>query len=318
LTVCAGHLGLNTLGAQFGFQVKFELAVDVFFAISGFVLSRAYYFRRRGFRDLAVSRFARLYPLHLLTMLGCIGLSYPGGFDWTHFWQNLFLVHNIGLPPNRWAFNFPSWSISVEMAVSLAFYFVLRRNRVRLPEALLAVGVVLAALAIGSGLTPALNHFGVFNSGLVRGFAGFCLGSAAYLLTLRSPELCRKLRRPGLIAIAALVPFFLLQSWSLPAAALFAITEFLAVLACGTDGEVPLLSSPPFVWLGAVSYSVYLLHIPVLWTAAALCGGAVEGAGRIVVLAAVLAISHVSYRFFELPMQRWLLDALALRRNAEA
>ena len=194
LTVCAGHLGLNNLGAQFGFQVRFDAAVDVFFAISGFVLSRAYYLERRLFRDLAVSRFARLYPLHLLTMLWCLLLSYNGRIEWTQFWQNIFLIQNVGLPPNRWAYNFPSWSISVEMAISLAFYFVMRRDRAWLPPLLLATGISMSAFATSSGLTPALNHGGVFNSGLLRGFSGFCLGAAAYLLTVHAPEACRQIQ----------------------------------------------------------------------------------------------------------------------------
>ena len=319
LTVCAGHLGLNNLGAQFGFQVRFDAAVDVFFAISGFVLSRAYYLERRSFRDLAVSRFARLYPLHLLTMLWCLLLSYNGGIDWTQFWQNIFLIQNVGLPPNRWAYNFPSWSISVEMAISLAFYFVMRRDRAWLPPLLLATGISMSAFATSSGLTPALNHGGVFNSGLLRGFSGFCLGAAAYLLTVHAPEACRRFSRVGSLAILALIPCFLMEAWWWLSSGVFAALIFLSVLAAASDGEMPVLSSRPFVWLGAVSYSVYLLHIPIYWTAGALFGEErLIGLAKIPLLLAVLAASAVCFRLFELPMQKLLLIWLRPRRLVPA
>lgn len=318
LTVCAGHLGLNTLGAKYGWSVKFDLAVDVFFAISGFVLARAYYLGRRSFRDLLVSRVARLYPLHLATMLWCLWLSFPAGFDAALFWQNLVLAHNLGLPPNRWAFNFPSWSISVEMAVSLSFFVIMLRDRSYLAPALLLAGLLLEAIAIASGMTPALNHLGIFNSGLVRGVGGFCLGSSAYLLTLKAPGVCARFGRFGGLAVAALVPFFVLQSWSLAIAALFALTVFFSVLACGSHGGMPLLSSRPFVWLGEVSYSVYLLHIPIYWTATSVLGPRVYGAGKIALIAAVLLAAHVSYRLLELPAQRLILSLCAGWRRSTA
>lgn len=318
LTVCAGHLGLNTAAARLGLQVRFDLAVDVFFAISGFVLTRAYYLERRTFRDLAVSRIARLYPLHLATMLWCLLLSFSGAVDANLLLQNLLLVQNIGLPPNRWAFNFPSWSISVEMAVSLAFYFVMRRDRPGLAAALLAGGVALCAFETASGFTPALNHAGVFNSGLMRGIAGFAIGAAAYLVTLHRGDACARLRqRAGPAALAAtgvLAAFFLVETWWWAIGLGFACAVFAAVLLAAIADEVPMLSSRPFVWLGTVSYSVYLLHIPVYWSASALFGRHVLGSGKFVLLAAVLAASAASYRWFEVPMQRLLLKRLARPR----
>lgn len=322
LTVCAGHLGLNTAAAKLGFQVRFDLAVDVFFAISGFVLTRAYYLQRRSFGALAVSRFARLYPLHLATLLWCLLLSYSGAIDVNLLTQNLLLVHNVGLWPNRWAFNFPSWSISVEMVVSLAFYCVLRRDRPHLAAALLAGGIGLCAFETASGFTPALNHARVFNSGLMRGVAGFAMGAAAYLVTLHQAQACARLRQlAGPLALAAagvLAAFFLVEAWWWGIGAGFACAVFAAVLLAAIADEVPILSSPPFVWLGAVSYSVYLLHIPLYWSASALFGRQVLGANKFVLLAVVLAASAACYRWFEVPMQRLLLARLARRAPAVA
>lgn len=311
LLVCAGHYGLNDLGARFGVQVRFDAAVDVFFAISGFVMSRAYYLERRTFGELVASRVARLYPLHLLTMLWAMALSYAGSVDWTLLAQNLLLVQNIGLPPNRWAFNFPSWSISVEMAVSLLFYWLVRRDRPLLVAALLSLGAALSAFELASGMTPALNHLGVFNSGLMRGIGGFALGCAAYLLALRAPASCARLGALAPAAALALLAFFVARDWSWPVSLPFALIVFATVLTTAAAGDVPLLSSRPLVWLGAVSYSVYLLHIPLLWSASTLLGEPVDGLGRLPLIAVVLVAAQLCYRYFELPAQRWVLARLS-------
>lgn len=317
LVVCLGHYGLNDALAPLGLHVRFDLAVDVFFAISGFVLSRAYYLGGRGFRDLAVGRIARLYPLHLLTLLWCLWLSRRGGVEWPLLAQNLALVQNIGLPPNRWAFNFPSWSISVEMAVSLTFFLVMLRDRPGLASALLLGGIALSAHETASGLTPALNHHGVLNSGLMRGIAGFALGAAAYLMSARHTQATARLGPFALPVSLLLLAFFLIDAWPWPMGAAFALAAFLSVLAIAGAADVPVLASRPFVWLGAVSYSVYLLHIPLLWSANALLGRDIAGFEKLPLLALVLAASHLSYRAFELPMQRAVLRLLA-RRTATA
>jgi peptidoglycan/LPS O-acetylase OafA/YrhL len=311
LVVCLGHYGLNDALAPLGLHVRFDLAVDVFFAISGFVLSRAYYLGRRGFRDLAVGRIARLYPLHLLTLLWCLWLSHRGGVEWPLLVQNLLLVQNIGLPPNRWAFDFPSWSISVEMAVSLTFFLVMRRGRPGLAGALLIGGIALSAYETASGLTPALNHHGMLNSGLMRGIAGFALGAAAYSTSERNAGITARLGAFALPLSLLLLAFFLIDAWPWPVGAVFALVAFLAVLAIAGAAGVPVLASRPFVWLGAVSYSVYLLHIPLLWSANAALGRDVAGFEKLPLLAVVLAAAHLSYRAFELPVQRAVLGALS-------
>ncbi len=314
LLVCVGHLGLNTGAAKLGMEVRFGLAVDVFFAISGFVLSRAYYLERRSFAALVVSRVARLYPLHLLTMTWCLLLS--GLIEWPLIVQNLTLTQNLGLPPNRWGYNFPSWSISVEMAVSLLFWWIVRRETPKLAAALLVSGLALCAFETASGMTPALNHAVVFNSGLMRGVAGFALGVVAYLATRHAPHMCARLAPFALPAVALLLALFVLQSWWWLSGLVFAIAVFVAVLAVAAAGDVPVLSSRPLVWLGAISYSVYLLHIPVHWSATALFGDRVLGLGKPLLLAAILIASHLCFRLFELPMQRALLDLLRVRRRA--
>jgi hypothetical protein len=76
MTVMAYHAGRF---APYGY-----LAVDLFFVLSGFVLTQAYRMRLggwRNFRDFAVARAIRLGPLMLAGAI--IGLLINGGLLWT-------------------------------------------------------------------------------------------------------------------------------------------------------------------------------------------------------------------------------------------
>ena len=309
LVVCCGHVGLNTLAAKAGLHIRFELAVDVFFALSGFVLSRAYYFGRRSFGDLLGGRIARLYPLHLLTLCWCAAVLPKQPEAWALFLQSAGLVHNIGLPPNTFGYNFPSWSISVEMVASLAFFFILRRRTGALAPVLIGAGLALAALDAAGALEVAANHFGVVNSGLVRGASGFCIGAAAFLVVSRvSPAWLPQMGRVAGVMPVMLIPFFLQASWSPLMAALFALAILVVLIAAASNDRTVLAQRLP-VQLGAMSYSVYLLHIPILLTAMRLFGeNGVRGlVPKLALLGTVLLASLAMHRWFELPMQRRVL-----------
>ena len=111
------------------------IGVNFFFILSGFVL--AYNYQERFEKKITtlkkffVARFARIYPLHLLTLL----LAFPLMLKklWTGnkiFWgikliTNLTLTQSfIPVKPVYLAFNRPSWSISDEMFFYLIFPFL--------------------------------------------------------------------------------------------------------------------------------------------------------------------------------------------------
>ena len=114
LTVCVGHIGLNTVFARIGATVHFGFAVDVFFALSGFVLSYTdAYFGRKSWPEFLRGRVARLYPLHALTALFVLatqvasGQLIPGA---AALLEQATLTHSLGLSPRVHSLNAPSWS----------------------------------------------------------------------------------------------------------------------------------------------------------------------------------------------------------------
>src|SRR4051794_918668 len=105
-----------------------NLAVDLFFILSGFVMALNYGERVsgggwRGYGDFLFRRFARSYPLHLLTRRGFAAYALRAvGFgdasmetqDWGYFGESVLLVQNGGLT-SATAWNVPAWSISTEI-----------------------------------------------------------------------------------------------------------------------------------------------------------------------------------------------------------
>ena len=116
------------------------LGVYVFFCISGFIFSWKYRetISNKTFsgKKFFIARFARLYPLHLLTLIlvAVLQLLYFGinndyfmykNNDLYHFILQLFMAHDWGLQKGV-SFNAPTWSISVEILVYALFFLILR------------------------------------------------------------------------------------------------------------------------------------------------------------------------------------------------
>ena len=109
-------------------------AVQVFWVISGFVFAKVYAGQRTPGRDFALRRFARLYPLHFVTLLivallqlaatALVGSNLIYQYnDPYHFALQLAFASNWGLE-SGFSFNGPIWSVSVEVLVYFLFWLV--------------------------------------------------------------------------------------------------------------------------------------------------------------------------------------------------
>ena len=108
--------------------------VEMFWAISGFVFAHVYLDQSRKIssKEFFINRFARLYPLHFVTLilvsiLQIFSLKINGTYeiyktnDLYHFFLNLFFVHGWGIA-NGWSFNAPTWSVSIELIIYAIFF----------------------------------------------------------------------------------------------------------------------------------------------------------------------------------------------------
>jgi len=115
-----------------------DYAVSTFFVISGLVFSNIYLRQNNNesLKKFFIKRFARLYPLHILTLililfLQLIFLQTSGSFqlypfiDLYHFILHVFFAYGWGLEEGR-AFNSPIWTVSLEVVIYFIFFFSIK------------------------------------------------------------------------------------------------------------------------------------------------------------------------------------------------
>lgn len=298
-------------------------AVQMFWAISGFVFSSVYARAHRPVsgREFFVNRFARLYPLHFLTLLLVAGLQavslmgtgeyqiYPYN-DAYHFGLHLFFVSHWGLEIGD-SFNQPIWSVSIEVFIYFVFWlalgYVFRFG---------IVGPLLMACAF-MVLVVARIEGPFWECGLY-----FFIGSAAYLWLVAFQT------ANGItVAVAALgASGAALVLWlGFPHVGYVARLVFSAsvvLLAASIDAKDMRRRGRAFASLGDLTYSIYLLHIPVqIFLILAIreldIGQEVFSSGYlfIIFMALVVLLSIVSHRYYERPVREYLRRRWARRRD---
>jgi peptidoglycan/LPS O-acetylase OafA/YrhL len=116
-------------------------------------------------------------------------------------------------------------------------------------------------------------------------------------------------RAVGIVQVAALAATIGLATIRATGMAVFAVAILLVVLA--RPAPESLFSHPLARWLGDISYSVYLLHVPALIVAMMLAKrlGVLETGGPVVFgacyIGALLAAAHLSWRFVERPARSY-------------
>jgi peptidoglycan/LPS O-acetylase OafA/YrhL len=288
------------------------LGVDIFFTLSGFILVTVYArLRLRGARSFYVRRLLRVYPLNIFLMAyiaanaaahGRIG---PGWFDLHNFVPYLLMLETLWprtvgvgwLPTN--------WSVGVELICYAVFPLAIILLR-RAPTVLLWP----ALLAVAAGQAASLHHFGAAidgAAGVARGLTGFFTGAVAATLVARRPVGARPAAAVECLA-TALIPVLLLAQllWLVPTCA----AVLIAALARQAGPVSRILSTRVAVWLGDISYSIYLVHGLILgdWSGIWLRDARAalpEPLGSLVwlclILGVTLAVAALTYRFVERP-----------------
>ena len=296
------------------------LAVQTFFVLSGFVLAETYgsaRWSRKKLRDYAVARFARVYPAYFFSL---IVVSYfiakyllfaPGGASkGGRLVEYVFLLQG-WLPPLGVGWNTPAWSLSCEILFYLCLPGIViwlagRHQNVKL--AMLAGLALFWPTALAWAGAPSdwkpLYHVADFLAGI----------AIAYVLRRWD---WRRLRRgewlyvPALVAGLAIIayPALVPRGIELKTALRVLNAMLLFGLAIGGGWLARILSHPAADYLGKISYSTYILHVPVLWwfgNAAQVRYGLPAPVAALAYLGVVLIVSALTFEFVEAPANRWL------------
>lgn len=194
-----------------------RLGVDLFFALSGFILTHTYLTRMgpklRGGDTVRFwwLRLARIYPVHLV-MLIVAGLAVFAQArvlgedidrDWWNpidFVKNLLLIQEWGPNPER-GWNFVAWSLSMEWLAYLAFpllVLVLWRMHKKIPTFVLVIAwfAVLAPL-VGYGLGTSDPYYTDNWGSTYRIASEFTAGAITYLIVQRLARREDRVQRPA-------------------------------------------------------------------------------------------------------------------------
>jgi len=310
------------------------LGVDIFFALSGFVLAYSYpRVARNEYLPFIWKRLARIYPVHLVTLLltglsaVALGSSYatPDLLTVDGLIASLTLTHGWA-HPIRGTWNVPSWSISAEFAAYLAFpLLALASNRIRSPVVcFIAIVALYYALHLA---TSQSGHPGTMAHGMPRIAAGFTAGVLLHRLYVLKGAV-----RSPLMTVVCVVGLVGASAYDRIYNAEIAI-DHLPVLSCAliysllSPGKLTsALSTPTMVYLGRISFALYMVHGVFIRIARSLVQTKLDDpiAGWLLLLgvvAASLAAASVLYHCVEEPARRRMLEMVkgtGQQRHAEA
>ena len=308
----------------------FNLFVDLFFVISGFVIAKQYLQkvgRPDDIKRFLWRRIARIYPLHLLTLafylaiaavlqLGLARGENPARYPLSDIPAQILMLH--ALVGERLTFNFPSWSLSAEMFCYLLFPCLAARAA-RWRFSIVAIFLIAVAANSAAGMfteagawTEWINRGGAF-----RALPSFALGVALFIYR-KKLELVPAVRTPFTLLLST----FLLFGGLLPQALMMTAVYAIVLLAARADatGQDTFLSRHRLDRWSDLTYAVYMLHIPVATIVLTIGGRYLapfvpDAKLTLVPLAVVVLaiVSNASYRYVETPI-RHVLYALFDRR----
>lgn len=329
--------------------------VNFFFVLSGFVIAHRYSSLKREDVPLyLVSRIARIYPVHLLSMLAYAAFAlavFPFQYDLPLYKKALVLLAELTLthahfPMVEYYFslNAVSWSLSCELFfyISAAFLFTRQLNVRKALLVFLAFLLVSLACYVGVHLSS-LSELGVEGKFHVTkvGLVGTWPLSKAHefflgvLLQQLHQRFVLHTNRPLLADALGLAVFGLSLFGSTHLAQAFQLdlisAEFAMTLICSLGSafliwvfsfelsrtSTSLLGGKTLVALGEASFSLYMIHLPVLRLFQRVMPGEPLGAGWWVLYACTcLALAHLVHAKVEAPCRQWIIQRFKARQRS--
>jgi peptidoglycan/LPS O-acetylase OafA/YrhL len=241
-----------------------EEAVRLFWVISGFVFAHVYWSRDTTARDFAIARIARLYPLHFVTLLFVAILQIVsttfaghvqifGNNDGWQFAQQVFLLNHVLGFAGEPSFNGPIWLVSAELfayAVFLATLTLTKRNPL--------IGSLLLAVVSYVALSLHPDGFVIGQWALVC-LVFFFAGSTCFAVY-------QQVHDKTAVMVATILAL-LGVAWvghvtdSNNTVLLSLCCAIVLIVACMENVTTHVGRGGRF--LGDISYSIYLVHVPI-------------------------------------------------------
>jgi peptidoglycan/LPS O-acetylase OafA/YrhL len=312
------------------------LGVDIFFILSGFIISFQYMSRFRHlngrvYASYLWARLARIYPLQLFTLcfllilvlgahLAKVQLSHASSYTRDGFILDLTLLRS--WVTNNQGWNFPAWSLSAEWFAYVMFPVIaaVLSRRLGIKVRLLAVAIVL----ITSAVVVKLASEGRLPVPLPIVVVTFLLGSLGYTLFRDRVgqalpwSFASTLAIVGLLVGTSSPSYFMRGSIAI-------LSSFVLILGLAFDerGAIArIFASKPFVYGGKISFALYMTHNIVLDLLSHILPTTSFMSSSLPIRAAILTVyalataivAALTYHVIEVPAQV-AMKRMILRRN---
>lgn len=328
------HFGLGAPGGYVG--------VDIFFVISGYLITKSLLLSSSagvsGLARFAARRARRLLPVLILVCCVTVGMALmllmPD--ELVAFGKSLraslLFYSNQHFYAQAGYFDAPSltkpllhtWSLGVEGQFYLTFSMVIMLLRRNLLGPHQAVGATIVAVLLTLSLV-----YSIFLVGSDPGQAYYSLSSRAWeflagamlatnvLPRPQRPTIVLGMQLTGLAMIVGAVFFYSsgtpFPGWS----ALLPVSGACLLIYSHSIGAAApisrLLAAPPFVWIGKMSYSIYLWHWPLLVLMPFALGRNGGLLHTVVMILLTVGLATISYYYVERPINRWSFSPPAQR-----
>ena len=333
LLVIAFHFTSQAFPLRGGF-----IGVDLFFVLSGFLITRLLFEEMAGTRAVSIGQFylrraARLLPALALVLLFVAVVAVVGGYFGSSAYigivSSTFYVSNwvrvfVNIAPLE-----HTWSLAIEeqfyIVWPILFVALFRRHKVASIRNASIVIVASSALETAGRLLIGQSANLLYNGTDSHG--GLFLAMGCLLASTLPLSPCPALTRLAKLSKAALIPgvavlvllitsvrssasFYYLGGFLVTALALVALIT--SALTLGPLRRA--LSVAPIVWVGRLSYGLYLWHYVMLRCVPLILPNATIGSFGTKPLALVLTfgVATLSFYFVERPLRR------AIRRRTRA
>jgi hypothetical protein len=282
LLVALFHLNILSPIYSLHFVRNSYLFVDFFFVLSGFVISYSYGDRLgtlEGAGRFMMRRLGRLWPLHAVVLAAFVvveggraistarGASFvnppfTGATSFHSILTNLLLGQSLGIE-GQLTWNPPSWSICAEFWTYLIFASALLAGATWLRRIRFATEFLLVVLLIGSaGILVLFARHGIdatYDLGIIRCIYGFVVGHLTYRLWQATSGVRLKTALLEVVVVIAVAVYVSLAGrtfYSFLAPLMFAAVVFVFAFEQGPISG--LMLNRGSVWLGRISYSIYM------------------------------------------------------------
>lgn len=310
------------------------IGVSFFFMLSGFIISYSYYEKIRKHetskKQFIVARIARIYPLHILTLIASLSFVIKAFLSGNMTGWFLKLFANTTLTQSFYttsdfyfSFNQLSWSVSNELFFYLLFPFLVfvysKLTNVQNSFKVALIAILLAIVPILMFVLKNIDEHRVFFIFPPVRLVDFMIGNLLYFLfaEIKKRKWNINFNFMELCACIIFILFFIFHN-RVPEVYRFSVYYWLPISMVilvfafqgGKISEV--LSNNNCVLLGEISFGFYMFHLLVLnyfyFFNVRIFNIEDSLAIALIIFTVTLIVSYLSYFFVEKPLNKFIKE----------